>query len=243
MTKNILITGASKGLGLELVCQLMQVNAYKVYCISRSMSPELEKLRKENEGRTKWLCLDLGGDIDYRKEIFDEFVGKDVPLHGLVNNAAFAYDDIATNAQLSSLLHMFKVNTFAPMFLTKYFLRHMLLNRNKVSIIHISSISVHTGYKGLSMYAASKGALEAYSKNISREWGEKGVRSNTIVAGFMETNMSSTLSSEQKDRIYKRNSLKVPTTLESVASTIIFLLGEASNSITGQNLHVDSGTI
>jgi len=93
------------------------------------------------------------------------------------------------------------------------------------------------------MYASSKGALEAFSKNTAREWGEKCIRSNALVAGFMETNMSSRLSSDQKNRIYKRTSLKTPTTTRSVAETVAFLLSDASESITGQNIHVDSGTI
>jgi 3-oxoacyl-[acyl-carrier protein] reductase len=93
------------------------------------------------------------------------------------------------------------------------------------------------------MYASSKGSLEAFSKNTAREWGEKGIRSNALVAGFMETHMSETLSVDQKNRIYKRTSLKIPTTTKSVAETILFLLSEKAESITGQNIHVDSGTI
>ena len=111
------------------------------------------------------------------------------------------------------------------------------------SIIHISSISVHTGYKGLAMYASTKGALEAFSKNTAREWGEKGVRSNCLVAGFMETEMSATLSDDQKNRIYRRTSMKKPVDVYSVAQTIFFLLSDKANSITGQNIHVDNGTI
>ena len=95
----------------------------------------------------------------------------------------------------------------------------------------------------LSMYASTKGALEAFSKNTAREWGEMGIRSNCVVCGFMETNMSNTLSSEQKNRIYKRTSLKKETSKESVAETINFLISDKSKSITGQNLFVDSGTI
>ncbi|THC82881.1 SDR family oxidoreductase, partial [Bacteroides fragilis] len=91
------------------------------------------------------------------------------------------------------------------------------------SIIHISSISVHTGYKGLSMYASSKGALEAFSKDTAREWGQLGIRSNVVVPGFMETAMSSSLTEEQKDRIYKRTSLKQATDVRSVAETVAFL--------------------
>ena len=64
-----------------------------------------------------------------------------------------------------------------------------------------------------------------------------------VVPGFMETSMSSTLTDNQKDRIYKRTSLKKPTSINSVAETVAFLLSEKANSITGQNIHVDNGTI
>lgn len=61
------------------------------------------------------------------------------------------------------------------------------------------------------MYASSKGALEAFSKNTAREWGSLGIRSNVVVPGFMETAMSATLTNEQKERIYNRNSMKLVT--------------------------------
>jgi 3-oxoacyl-[acyl-carrier protein] reductase len=93
------------------------------------------------------------------------------------------------------------------------------------------------------MYASTKGALEAFSKNTAREWGERGVRSNCVVAGFMETAMSGTLTEEQRNRIYQRTCLKEATRLESAAATVVFLLGEGAASITGQAIPVDSGTI
>ena len=152
-------------------------------------------------------------------------------------------NDIITNMNLNKLEGMYKVNVFSPLLITKFVIRNMIYNKIAGSIIHISSISVHTGYNGLSMYASTKGALEAFSKNTAREWGRKGIRSNCIVAGFMETDMSSTLTNEQKDRIYNRTSLKKPTSKQSVASTIEFLLSDNSNSITGQLINVDNGTI
>ena len=72
------------------------------------------------------------------------------------------------------------------------------------------------------MYASTKGALEAFSKNTAREWGEIGIRSNCLVAGFMETEMSSSLSENQKKRIYQRTSMKQPVDINSVAETIVF---------------------
>ena len=119
----------------------------------------------------------------------------------------------------------------------------MILHKTKGSIVHISSISVHTGYKGLAMYASSKGALEAFSKDTAREWGVMGIRSNVVVPGFMATAMSSTLTEEQRDKIYARTSLKSATSIRSVAETVAFLLSDKAASITGQNIHVDNGTI
>ena len=132
---------------------------------------------------------------------------------------------------------------FSPMMLTKYILRDMLLNKVAGNIIHISSISAHTGYKGLAMYASTKGALEAFSKNTAREWGELGIRSNTVCPGFMDTDMSSALSEDQMTRIFKRNSMKNQISINSVSETVSFLIGEGAASVTGQVIHVDNGTI
>jgi 3-oxoacyl-[acyl-carrier protein] reductase len=93
------------------------------------------------------------------------------------------------------------------------------------------------------MYASSKGALEAFSKNTAREWGVKGIRSNCVVPGFMATAMSASLTDEQRDKIYARTSLKAATSVESVAEMVSFLLSDKAASVTAQNIHVDNGTI
>lgn len=242
MQKNIIVTGASKGVGLKITETLLN-KGYSVFAINRSISSELEKLSKLYEKTLKILQYNLSNTKDIKQTIFKEFIGLKTPIHGFVNNAAMAYDDIVTNLNVESLEEMYKINVFSPMIFTKHAIRQMLFNKIKGSIIHISSISVHTGYKGLAMYASTKGALEAFSKNTAREWGERGIRSNALVAGFMETNMSNSLSEKQKNRIYERTCLKQPTSIQSVANTVEFLLSNNSSSITGQNINVDSGTI
>ena len=233
--KTILVTGVSKGLGLEISKTLLS-KGYSVIGISRTNNKELSVF--DNFQHLKFDLSNSEGLEEFLKSNL-----RNTKIDGFVNNAAIAYDDIITNMNLENLQTMYNVNVFSPFLITKYCLRNMLLNKVKGSIVHISSISVHTGYNGLSMYASTKGALEAFSKNTAREWGRKGIRSNCIVAGFMETEMSGTLTDEQKDRIYKRTSLKRPTDTKSVANTIEFLLSDESNSITGQNINVDSGTI
>ena len=239
---NILVTGCSRGVGLE-ICRVLLEQGHTVYGVARSCPQEFKELQTQYPDRLLFKSVDLGDSEHVRENVFGDFVSNKVQLDGFVNNAALAYDDIVSNINLDRLKGMYEVNVFSPMVMTKYAIRNMLLHHTKGSIVHISSISVHTGYKGLAMYASSKGALEAFSKNTAREWGGLGIRSNVVVPGFMQTAMSATLTDEQRAKIYARTSLKDATSVHSVAETVAFLLSNRAVSITGQNIHVDSGTI
>jgi len=240
--KWIIVTGDSRGVGREIVQQILSETDFGVIGISRSSTEAADELLEKHPDRFRALSYDLT-DVDGIKQLYMDKIRKIGPIHGLVNNSAMAYDDIVSNLNVQQLQQMFQVNVFSAMHLSKYAIRDMLLHKTQGSIVHISSISAHTGYKGLSMYAASKGAIEAFSKNTAREWGSKGIRSNCVVPGFMETSMSSTLTDDQKARIYQRTSLKKETDVSSVASTVLFLLSDQAKSITGTVVHVDNGTI
>lgn len=239
--KTALVTGISKGLGLVLLKSLL-FDKNIVYGISRTTNDEITELKKIYPNNFIHLIYDLSLS-ESTLEISNYILKNKIKFDFFINNAAFAYDDIITNANLDKLEYMFKINVLNPIMITKTIIRNFILNKTKGNIIHISSISVHTGYKGLSMYAATKGAIEAFSKNTAREWGEIGIRSNCIVSGFMETEMSKKLSDEKKEKIYNRTCLKKQTDKNSVIDTIKFLISENANSITGQNFFVDSGTI
>lgn len=238
--KTIIVTGDSRGLGNSITETLLK-DGYRVVGISRKENEEIINLKEKYENYVH-VNFDLSKS-DKIKELYLKELKPYGPIHGLVNNAALAYDDIITNAAIEPLGKMFKVNVFSAIMLTKYVIRDMLLNDIRGSIVHITSVCAHTGYKGLSMYAATKGALESFSKTVAREFGTKKIRSNCVAPGFMETSMSKSLSDNQKDRIYKRTSLKEPTDMQSVSNTVKFLIDEGSSSITGQVIHVDNGTI
>ena len=237
----VVLTGASRGLGLQIAKQLAG-EGHTVFALCRSMSDELQELQNKTNALVQFVECDLL-NTDFIQQLTIRKIFLDNAIDALVSNAALAYDDLISNLNQESLEKMFQVNTLAPMVLTKSAIRNMLLHNTSGSIVHISSISAHTGYKGLAMYAASKGAIEAFSKNTAREWGGRGIRSNCVVAGFMETEMSAELSDEQKQRIYQRTSLKKSTETASVASMVQFLLSTSACGVTGQNLFVDSGTI
>jgi 3-oxoacyl-[acyl-carrier protein] reductase len=239
---NYLVTGGSRGLGLEIVSQLLQ-NDHQVYALSRGSSIELDKLLVQYSGMLEFLPCDLSRPELVRDVLFQAGLAFDIPIDGLINNAAMAYDDLATNLEFSRLEESFRVNVYAPMILSKHVIKNMLRHSTQGSLVHISSICAHTGFKGLAMYGATKGAIESFSKNLAREWGAKGIRSNCIAAGFMETEMSRSLDDQQRASIYRRTSLKKATSLQSVASTALYLLSDGSQSITGQCVHVDGGVI
>lgn len=243
--KTILLTGDSRGVGNSIAKELLS-NGYRVIGLSRTQTNEIDALVDQyGEQRYVHINYDLL-DVDGIKDLYKKKLRpltKETGIYGFVNNAAMAYDDIITNLNYESLDKMYKVNVFSPMMITKYVLRDMLLNKNKGNVIHISSVSAHTGYKGLAMYASTKGAMEAFSKNTAREWGALGIRSNIVCPGFMDTEMSATLSDDQKNRIFNRNSMKKPVEVEAVATTVLFLIGPSGKGITGQVIHVDNGTI
>jgi 3-oxoacyl-[acyl-carrier protein] reductase len=239
---NILVTGCSRGVGLE-ICKVLLSQGYTVYGVARSYTDDFSTLEAEYPGTLFFKSIDLSDSVGVRKSVFKDYITNDIVLDGFVNNAAVVYDDIVTNLNLDRLKAMYDVNVFTPMMITKYAIRNMLLHKTKGSIVHLSSVSVHTGYKGLAMYASSKGALEAFSKDTAREWGRLGIRSNVVVPGFMATAMSASLTEEQRNKIYARTSLKAATDIHSVAETIAFLFSDKACSITGQNFHVDNGTI
>lgn len=240
--KWIIVTGVSGKLGYEIADLYIRKSDSGVIGLCRTISSNVNRLIKNYPEHFKYLSFDLS----YPERIKNLYLTKIKQigrLHGIVNNSANAYSDLVTNVQFDHLIQMYEINVFSPILLTKYVIRDLLLHNSKGSIVHITSVSAHTGYKGLAMYASTKGALESFSKNTAREWGKKGIRSNCVAPGFMETDMTSSLDEQEKERIYRRTSLGSSTDIISVAETVNFLLSDRSSSITGEVIHVDSGTI
>lgn len=237
----IIVTGDSGGLGSAIAIRILEDGSYGVIGISRK---ENDTVRSISERFTNYRHINYDlSDVEGIKDLYKKQIKPIGVIYGLVNNSAMAYDDIVTNANAVRLSNMFDINVMSAIMLTKYAIRDMLLHNVKGSLVHISSVSAHTGYKGLSMYAATKGAMEAFSKNVAREWGIKGIRSNVVAPGFMETNISAKLTDEQREKIYQRTSLKRATEIESVAETVYFLLSDKANSITGSVINIDNGTV
>lgn len=236
----VLVTGITGTLGRAIARTVLTDPSFTVVGLGRRPAGDVAELLDAHSGRLSYVRTDLS-DPTAVERLYLETLKAMGPLRGFVNNAALAYDDLLTNADAAHLERMFRVNVLTPMMLTKYVIRDMLLHHTAGSIVHVSSVSTRIGYKGLSMYAATKGALEAFSLGVAREWGSRGIRSNCVAAGFMETNMTRNLTVEQRDRIHRRSSLKRAVSVDSVAATVRFVLSEEAASVTGAVLRVDAG--
>lgn len=235
---SVVITGGNKGLGAVISQLILDESKWNIISISRT--PTEDTTLRKNPRFTEFL-YDLSNHQEL-DELCKQIFYKNNVI-GLVNNAAIAYDEIITNASGSELSTMLAVNCIAPSILVKWMIRASIVHKGEKSIVNIGSVSAHTGYKGLSMYGGSKGFLSSFSTAVAREWGTKGIRINTVAAGFMNTDMSAKLTDDQKQRIANRTSKKTMLDLIEVANTTLFLLSDKSSAITGTTIHVDNGTL
>lgn len=116
---NYLVTGCSRGVGLE-ICRVLLEQGHTVYGVARSYTDEFKKLESEFDNKLFFKSIDLGDSENVHRNVFKDFVNNRIQLHGYVNNAAMAYDDIVTNLKLDRLQSMYSVNVFTPMMITKY---------------------------------------------------------------------------------------------------------------------------
>lgn len=239
MQKTVIVTGATKGLGLEISRQLLEDN-YQVIGIGRSKTEGLELLQKEFSRKFHFKPFDLSETEEIYS--FVKILNNEFPfIFGLVNNAAIGLDGVLATMHEKEIRKVIKLNIESPLILTKYISRSMLKKRAG-RIINVSSIISKTGYNGLSVYAASKASLIGFTKSLSRELGKANITVNAVAPGFMETNMTEGLGNENMDRIIRRSALKRLINIDEVASMVCYLMSEKAKSITGTTVTLDAGS-
>ena len=235
--KVVLITGGTKGLGISVVKELVE-NAYFVIATGRSLSIELDNIVQKTES-VAFEKLDLKNDNVH--EFINHITKKYGRLYGLINNAAIGKDGILATMHDSEIDDVMYVNTTATLKLTKYAIRSMLLNKAG-RVINISSIIANTGFNGLSVYAASKAALLGFTKSLAREVGKSNITVNSILPGYMKTEMTSGIKTEKLSKIIRRSPLKTLISTKEVAGMVHYLLSEKASQITGASFTLDAGS-
>ena len=251
---NVVVTGASRGLGLQIASTLAAAG-YRVIAIARSPTPELEAAATgAAAGGTAaggGPPGGPGGAIDFRPydlanlDGMPEFVhalrAEFGTLYGLVNNAGLGTPGVLGMMPDRGIEQLFRLNAVSPIVLTKHVLRSMMGERAG-RIVNISSIVASSGYAGVSVYSATKASLIGFTRSLAREVGQLGITVNAIAPGFVDTAMTGQIDAPQRARIIRRSALRRMVEPVDIARSVEFLLGEGGRNITGAVLTLDAGT-
>ena len=232
----MLVTGASSGIGQATAIECAKMGASVV--VTGRNAERLQETFNLLEGTGH---LQITADLDNEEDI-ECLVAECPVLDGLVNNAGRGLSKPVNFLKLEDLQGVFQTNLFGVALLTK-----MLLKKKKIakgaSIVFTSSISSYMTAPGLSIYASSKAAICAYMRTCAIELGSKGIRSNAVLPGMVETKLinSGTYTDEDKQADLSYYPLGRYGRPEDIARTMVFLLSDASLWMTGTELVVDGG--
>jgi 3-oxoacyl-[acyl-carrier protein] reductase len=236
---NVIVTGASRGLGLAIAERLAD-EGFRVVAVARRNSEPLEAAAAARDAEAiRFQALDLN-DVAAIPAFVRELRARVGPIYGLVNNAGLGTEGLLANMPDPDIEALIRLNTLSPILMTKYVVRGMMA-KGRGRVINISSIIASTGYNALSVYAATKASLVGFTKSLAREVGRVGVTVNAIAPGFIDTELTRGLGEEGRDRIIARSALRRLADPKDVAAMAALLMGEGGRNITGAVMTVDAG--
>ncbi len=235
--KNIIVTGASGGIGNSIIEKLIQNEA--------NILATGTKLDKLNELKNRFENIKiLKFDISQNDKIeeFIENASKELGgnLDCIINNAGITQDNLAIRMSLEEWKKVIDINLTSTFLLSKFAIKKMLKNK-KGKIINITSVVGHTGNLGQANYTASKAGIIAMSKSLAIEYAKKNININCISPGFIKTAMTDKIDEKFKEVIIS----KIPSARlgepKDIANAVLFLASDLSDYINGETLHVNGG--
>ena len=234
--KNILITGASGGIGRELVKKFVSLGGNVVGSGTKTEKLDLIKKKYPNIKVKKFDLSEHSKIEEFIDDVFLELGGLDI----LVNNAGTNVDNLSLRMKEEEWKKVIDINLTSTFLLTKYAIKKMLKNKFG-RVVNITSVVGHTGNLGQSNYAASKSGLIGMSKSLAIEYARKNITVNCVSPGFIVSDM--TMNIAEKVKIYLTS--KIPMgklgTGEDVSNCVAFLSSDQASYVTGETIHVNGG--
>lgn len=238
---NVVVTGASRGIGLAIAAKLAN-SGFHVIAVARTSGESLEAAMLEaaaRPGKISFFSQDLS-QIDGLRESAREIKNRFGTIYGLVNNAGLGTSGMLANMHEIDIMRLTQLNVTSPLVLTKHLLRSMLVARAG-RIVNISSIVALTGYQGIAAYSATKSAMLGFTRSLAREVGGLGITVNAVLPGFTDTEMTGEMDGRARTKVANRAALKRLTSTADVANIVDYLMSDQAQGITGSALVVDAG--
>ena len=235
--KNIIVTGASGGIGNAIIKKLYEAGANIL--ASGTRIEKLEELKKNFEN-IKIIKFDISQSDKIEK--FIEHATNDLGgnLDGIINNAGITQDNLAIRMSLGEWQKVININLTSTFLMSKFAIKKMLKNKSG-KIVNITSVVGHTGNLGQANYTASKAGIVAMSKSLAIEYAKKNINVNCISPGFIKTVMTDKIDEKFKEVIVS----KIPSARlgepEDIANAVLFLSSDQSSYINGETIHVNGG--
>ena len=234
--KKIIITGATGGIGNELVKKFISLKGDVL--ATGTNEEKLEKLKK-NYPSVEILKFDISkhSEIEsFIEQAHTKLKGLDI----LVNNAGITSDNLSLRMKNEEWQKVIDVNLSSTFYTCKHALKKMLKNKFG-RIINITSIVGHTGNIGQANYTASKAGMIAMSKSLAIEYARKNITINCVSPGFIQTNMTDQINEEVKKSLMSRIPMNKLGNGEDVSNSVAFLASDTASYITGETIHVNGG--
>ena len=235
--KNIVVTGASGGIGNSIIEKLNDSGANIL--ASGTRIEKLEKLKSKFKN-IKILKFDISQNDKIEEFIENATAELGGSLDCLINNAGITQDNLAIRMSLDEWKRVIDINLTATFLLSKFAVKKMLKNKSG-KIINITSVVGHTGNLGQANYTASKAGIVAMSKSLAIEYAKKNININCISPGFIKTDMTDKIDDKFKELIIS----KIPSARlgepKDIANAVLFLASDQSDYINGETIHVNGG--
>lgn len=239
------VSGGSRGLGLAIVERFL-ARGDRVATFSRSGSAALAELASTHPGRLYDERCD-GADPAAVRRFVTNAVERFGRVDHCVANAAVAVEGVLATMSDADIDRMLTVNLRGAIVLARECVRQFLAQprsgpaREAGAVVMVSSIVADRGSPGLAVYAATKAGLEGFARALAREMGPRGIRVNAVAPGFLDTDLSATLSPSNRERIVRRTPLGRLGEPSDIVGAVDFLTGPGAAFVTGQVLTIDGG--
>ena len=235
--KNIILTGATGGIGNAIVDTLTTLKAKVLVTGTNEKKLDLLKNKYKN-------VIAVKQDISAHDELekFVEICNKELEdkIDILINNAGVTQDNLTIRMSKDEWEKVININLTSTFLLSKYTIKKML-KKKYGKIINITSVVGHTGNLGQANYSASKGGILAMAKSLSLEYAKKNITVNCIAPGFIDTAMTEKINEDYKNQLKSKIPLDRFGTPQDIANCSAFLCSDLSNYISGQTIHVNGG--